>query len=299
MSQRFEAEQAIAHPTLWTPSVETVESSQMYAFQQWLGKSGVRTSGYRELQKWSVDNLPSFWAAIWEYFDVEASAEPTFILEAETIRDATWFKGARLNYAQNLLLSARSRPNDIALIGTHESAPDTTWTWGQLEARTAALSAYLREIGVGPGDRVAAVLPHLPETVAALLATASVGAIWSVVNTDFGVAGIADRFAQIEPKALFTVDGYEFNGKVHERISTIPDLRSALPSVEHVILVDQLPEDVRRSADIDLPVETVRFSQIIEDMSVEPRYEQVEFDHPLWILYSSGTTGKQIGRAHV
>lgn len=298
MSQRFEAEQAAAHPTLWSPNVGTVESSQMYAFQQWLNKSGVRTSGYRELQSWSVEDLSGFWAAIWEYFAVEASAEPTSILDSVTMPGATWFTGARLNYAQNLLRSAQSRPNDIALIGTHESAPDTTWTWGQLEARTAALSAYLREIGVGPGDRVAAVLPHLPETVAALLATASVGAIWSVVNTDFGVAGVTDRFAQIEPKVLFTVDGYEFNGKVHERISTIPDLRSALPSVEHVILVDQLPEVVRKSAAIDLPDETTRFSQITQDATVEPCYEQVTFDHPLWILYSSGTTGKPKGIVH-
>src|SRR5699024_6515990 len=178
-----------------------------------------------------------------------------------------------------------------------ESSPDTSWTWGQLAARTAALAAHLRELGVGPGDRVAAVLPHIPETVAALLATASVGAIWSVVNTDFGVPGVADRFAQIEPKVLFTVDGYEFNGKVHERVSAIPALRDALPTVDHVILVDQLPADTRREHDIELPQTVSLFSRITATES-EPRYEQVGFDHPLWILYSSGTTGKPKGIDH-
>lgn len=298
MSQRHEAEQAAAHPLLWTPDADTVRNSQMYEFQQWLKQRGVDTAGYRELQEWSVSDLPGFWSAIWDYFQVDASSQPTSILESERMPDAAWFSGARLNYAQNLLRSARSRPDDTAVIGTHESAPEESWTWGQLEIRTAALAAHLREIGVGPGDRVAAVLPHIPQTVAALLATASVGAIWSVVNPDFGVSGIADRFAQIEPKVLFTVDGYEFNGRVHERVSTIPDLRRVLPSVEEVILVDQLPEETRRSAGIELPADSVLFSRISEDESAVPLYEQVEFDHPVWILYSSGTTGKPKGIVH-
>ena len=297
MSHRTEAEQAIEHPLLWSPDADIVKNSQMHRFQRWLSERGIRTNGYRELQAWSVEDLSGFWSAVWDYFEVEADAQPTAILESTDMPGAAWFPGARLNYAQNLLRSARERPDDIAVIGTHESSPDTSWTWGQLAARTAALAAHLRELGVGPGDRVAAVLPHIPETVAALLATASVGAIWSVVNTDFGVPGVADRFAQIEPKVLFTVDGYEFNGKVHERVSAIPALRDALPTVNHVILVDQLPADTRREHDIELPQTVSLFSRITATES-EPRYEQVDFDHPLWILYSSGTTGKPKGIVH-
>ena len=279
---------------LWTPSVQRAEGSDMFAFQRWLKEHrGVSTTDYSSLHEWSVTEVGDFWGAIWDYFGVIASVQPKGTLVDEKMPGATWFPGARLNYAENLLKHARQRPHDVALIGEHESLPATALTWKELEDQVAALAQQLRDFGVGPGDTVAAVLPHIPQTVVALLATASVGAIWSVVNTDFGVNGVADRFAQIEPKVLFTVDGYEFGGKIRDMTSSVPDLLEVLPTVEHVIIADQLPAE----SGGELPQGSLRFSQIVTQYA-EPNYEQVAFEHPLWVLYSSGTTGKPKGIVH-
>ena len=279
---------------LWVPSAQRVEGSEMYAFQRWLKEHrGISTTDYNSLHEWSITEVGDFWGAIWDYFEVVASVGPHGTLVDEKMPGATWFPGAKLNYAENMLKHAHQRPNDTALIGEHESLPTTTLTWKELEDQVAAVAQQLRELGVRPGDTVAAVLPHIPQTVVALLATASVGAIWSVVNTDFGVNGIADRFAQIEPKVLFTVDGYEFGGKIRDMTSSVPDLLDVLPTVEYVIVADQLPTDHRG----ELPHNALRFSQIVAQ-NAKPTYEQVSFDHPLWILYSSGTTGKPKGIVH-
>lgn len=279
---------------LWTPSRERVESSLMFRFQTWLEETrGVHTEGYGQLHTWSVEHLSDFWGAVWEYFDVIASAVPIDVLPDDSMPGAVWFPGARLNYAENLLRQARATPDATAIVGVHEDLPATRLTWAQLEAHVAAIAQELRRLCVGPGDRVAAVLPHIPQTVVALLATASVGAIWSVVNTDFGVTGVADRFAQIEPKVLFTVDGYEFGGKLRDMTGTIDGLRAVLPTVEHVIVVDQFSPDRVGP----LPEGTQRFSDVVA-RSTAPSYEQVPFDHPLWVLYSSGTTGKPKGIVH-
>ena len=289
-----------AHPVLWEPNGETIAATQMHRFQQWLDQQkGVKTGSYEELQNWSVDHLETFWGAIWEYFDVTASNQPEAVLEDNSMPGARWFTGATLNYAEHLLRHARTMPDETALIGTHEQAPNTHLTWSELESRVAGLAARLRQLGVRPGDRVAAVLPNIPETVIALLATAAVGAVWSVVSTDFGITGIADRFSQIEPRVIFTVDGYEFNGTIRDRASTIISLREALPTVATVILVDQLSSSSRESAGIKLPIDVERFSEILDNTAgARPDYHQVAFDHPLWILYSSGTTGKPKGIVH-
>jgi acetoacetyl-CoA synthetase len=279
---------------MWTPSAARVEGSRMRRFQHWAAEHrGVQATTYRDLHEWSVTDLAGFWGAVWEYFDVVASAQPDTVLADDSMPGAEWFPGARLNYAENMLRHATQRPDDVAIIGEHETMAASTLTWGQLEAQVASLAAELRRLGVGPGDRVAAVLPHIPQTVVALLATASVGAIWSVVNTDFGVTGVADRFAQIEPKVLFTVDGYEFGGKVRDMTGTIGGLRRVLPTVEHVIVADQFPDGTCGK----VPADVRRFSEIVSVPAV-PDYEQVEFGHPLWVLYSSGTTGRPKGIVH-
>ncbi|WP_129358488.1 MULTISPECIES: acetoacetate--CoA ligase [Micrococcaceae] len=282
------------HVFLWGPSREQVEKSRMYDFARWAEKKhSIKVPDYVSLHRWSVDNLEEFWQDIWDYFGVVATQTAEEVLTTREMPGARWFPGARLNYAENSLRTAKTSPDEVAVIGDHETAESIELTWGELEAQVASLAHKLRDLGVKPGDRVAAVLPNIPQTVVALMATAAVGAVWSVVNTDFGPTGVADRFAQIAPKVLFTVDGYDYAGKMRDMTGTVDQLREVLPTVEQFIVVDQCnPEDVGNIAE-----DALRFSQITQ-VSAEPRYEQVPFEHPLWILYSSGTTGKPKGIVH-
>ena len=279
---------------LWTPSEESIRGSRMHDFAQWVSRTrGVPTEGFDALHAWSVEDLEAFWGAVWEYCGIVASSEATAALEDRSMPGACWFPGTRLNYAENTLRWAESRPEEVAIVGEHEDGAPVSWTWRELESRVAALAQRLRELGVGRGDRVAGVLPNIPETVVALLATASVGALWSVVNTDFGPSGVADRFAQIEPSVLFVVDGYRFGGSLRDMTGSYAGLLDVLPSVQQLIVVDQQPSGAVKA----LPEGALRLSEILECSAV-PRYEQVPFEHPLWILYSSGTTGKPKGIVH-
>ena len=286
---------------LWTPSEDSIRGSRMFDFARWAEhRHGIELPDYPSLHAWSVERMNEFWQGVWDYFDVVASRPGERALstsessEADTgMPGAQWFPGARLNYAENSLRAARTRPDDVAIIGEHESRAPDTWTWGELEARVASVAQQLRDLGIVPGDRVAAVLPNLPETAIAMLATASVCAVWSVVNTDFGPSGVADRFAQIEPRVLFVVDGYEFGGSLRDMTGSYAGLLEVLPTVEQLIVVDQQPRDKVGA----LPEGSLRFSEI-SGHDVTPRYEQLPFDHPLWILYSSGTTGKPKGIVH-
>lgn len=280
---------------LWEPSAQRIANTEIRRYQEWLEKTlGVRTDTYESLHRWSIENIDDFWESVWTYFDVIGERGVGPVREGESISSTRWFPGATLNYAQNLLRQADSTPDVEAIVGLHETAPREALTWAELRDRVASLSARMRSLGVGRGDTVCAVLPSLTHTLVALLATASVGAIWSVVNTDFGVDGIADRFAQIEPKVLFTVDAHEFNGRVHDQLQQLPAILAALPSVAHHILVDTRPG---ASVPDDLAVPSHRYSDIIAE-AAELEFESLEFSHPLWVLYSSGTTGKPKGIVH-
>ena len=268
---------------LWAPSEERVRASRMTAYLDWLGRErGLRFAAYEDLWRWSVEDLDGFWRSIWDYFDVLASAPPTAVLDHRRMPGATWFPGARLNWAENVLRYAdRDGP---AVVGLSEDREPVELSWAELAAQVASFAAALRELGVRPGDRVAAYLPNIPQAVVALLATASVGAVWSCCAPDFGTKGVVDRFQQIAPAVLIAVDGYRFGGKDVDRGAVLAELGQQLPSVRHTIVVRHMHPD--RPA----PPGALTFDAL-SGRSAAPHYEQVPFDHPLWILYSSGTTG--------
>jgi acetoacetyl-CoA synthetase len=227
-------------------------------------------SGYDELWRWSVEDLEGFWGAIWDRFDVRASRPYETVLANDAMPGATWFPGARLNYAEHILRMAR--PGAPALIHASEDRGPAEVSWDELTEQVGRCAAGLRRLGVGRGDRVVAYLPNGPEAVVALLATASIGAIWSSCAPEFGVPTVVDRFAQIEPKVLLATDGYSYGGKRFDRSDRVREIATAIPSLEHTIMVPSGWEELLSE-------------------TAELEFEQVPFDHPLWVLYSSGTTG--------
>ena len=230
---------------LWEPSAQAVERSNMTRYMRWLEtERGLEFDGdYGAMWRWSVDELEDFWASIWEYFGVRASAPYERVLGAREMPGAEWFTGARLNYAENLL--ADKPPDRVAVRHASELREVDSLTWGELRDEVARAAAALRALGVGPGDRVAAYMPNLPETLVAFLATASIGAIWSSCSPDFGAGSVVDRFAQIEPKVLFCVDGYRYNGRDFDRTDVVARLLAEMESVEHTVVLPYLQSRAR------------------------------------------------------
>jgi acetoacetyl-CoA synthetase len=273
----------------------------MTRFMRWAGERRGRTfSGYNELWQWSVDELEDFWAAIWEFCGVRASKPYERVLGSREMPGAEWFPGAELNYAENLLAGADDA--DVAVLHVSEVRDELgSLTWGELTAQVAAAAGGLRALGVGRGDRVVAYMPNIPETLVAFLATASIGAIWSSAAPEFGARSVIDRFAQIEPKVLLAVDGYRHGGKDFDRMANVQSIVAELPSVEHVVVMPYL------SAEADparIATGALTWDGLLDLDPPAPRtelsFEQVPFDHPLWVLYSSGTTGlpKAIVQGH-
>jgi acetoacetyl-CoA synthetase len=258
-------------PVLWTPSPEQAEAAAITRFMRETGHAD-----YHSLWRWSVEDLDGFWRALWDFFHVEADGDASTVLASREMPGASWFPGVRLSYAEHVF---RDRPQqDVAIVHRGETGAPATWTWADLRAETARIRAGLRTMGVGPGDRIAAYMPNVPQAVAALLAAASLGAIWTSCSPDFGVRAVIDRFAQVEPKVLLAVDGYRYGGREFERGEVVAELRAALPSLEHTVVLPLLGEGDSWSAAFPPTEEPLRF-------------ERVPFDHPLWVLYSSGTTG--------
>ncbi|MFV2196079.1 acetoacetate--CoA ligase [Nocardiopsis sp. LOL_012] len=279
---------------LWEPDETAVESANIVAFARWAAEhKGVRAFGGKEptarnfdheaLWRWSVTEIEDFWEAVWEYYGVRADTPYDTVLAERVMPGARWFPGSTLNYARHVF---EGRDDDrVALRHASELRPLGEWTWGELRRRTAAIAAGLRARGVGPGDRVVAYLPNLPETVAAFYAVASLGAVWSSCSPDFGVRSVIDRFAQIEPTVLLAVDGYRYNGRDFDRRPVVEELRAALPTVEHTVLLGYL--DPGAELEGALPWAELERSGAGAGLDFTP----VPFDHPLWVLYSSGTTG--------
>jgi acetoacetyl-CoA synthetase len=273
---------------LWTPSPETIERSNMTAYMRWLeAERGLEFGGdYHAMWRWSVSELEDFWASIWEYFDLRASAPYERVLAGREMPGAEWFSGARLNYAENLL--AGKPPERLALQHASELRELDALTWGELHDQVARVASALRGLGIEPGDRVVAYMPNVPETLIAFLASASIGAIWSSCSPDFGAGSVVDRFAQIEPKLLFCVDGYRYAGRDFDRTDVVADLLAQMPSVSHTVVLPYLDP----APDLSPLRNPTTWDQLLASgRPGEIEFEQVAFDHPLWVLYSSGTTG--------
>jgi acetoacetyl-CoA synthetase len=234
--------------------------------------------GYEELRRWSVEDLEGFWAAIWEFFDVGAGYDS--VLGDRTMPGAEWFPGAEINYAAHIF---RDKDDAApAIVARSELRDLSELTWGELREQVERAATGLRRLGVQRGDRVVAYLPNIPETVVAFLASASIGAVWSSCSPDFGPRSVVDRFAQIEPKVLLAVDGYRYGGKDFDRREVVEGLRRQMPSLEHTVLIDYL--------DCGAVDDTLTWDELLAER--EPlEFAPLPFDHPLWVLYSSGTTG--------
>jgi len=278
---------------LWVPSAEDAERTEIARFMRWAGERRGRPFGdYAELWRWSVEELEDFWASIWEFCGVRASQHYEQVLDSRRMPGARWFQGAELNYAENMLRPGRD-PGEVAVLHASELRELSRLTWAELSSQVAGAAGGLRALGVGPGDRVVAYMPNIPETLVAFLAVASIGAIWSSAAPEFGARSVIDRFAQIEPKVLLAVDGYRHGGKDFDRTEVLASILEELPTVEHAVLLPYLAASAQ-TADPSKILERggLSWGELLErGEGRELRFEQVPFDHPLWVLYSSGTTG--------
>lgn len=274
---------------LWEPSEDLKENANISRYMRWLEESkGLSFDNYEELWEWSVTELEEFWASIWEYFDVKASKPYSEVLGSRRMPGAEWFPGAELNYAEHVLRNSEARPDEPAIMHRSEIRPLGTVTWRELHDRVAALAAGLKSMGVGRGDRVVAYVPNTPEALISLLATSSLGAIWSSCSPDFGAGSVVDRFSQIEPKVLIAVDGYRYGDKDFDRMEVVARIQGEIGSLEKTVLIPYLNEQPETGSVKD----AVFWGNLLVDHNdAELEFEQVPFDHPLWVLYSSGTTG--------
>lgn len=267
--------------TLWTPSKEEIEGANITRYTRWLENRTARSfPSYASLWRWSTENIEEFWESIWEYFEVWSSAPYTSVLRERKMPGARWFEGARLNYAEHVF---RNRyDDDVALIVAAEGEEDSAVTWGELKSETAALAAFLREEGVKPGDRVAGYLPNCPEAIVGFLASASIGAVWSCCSPDFGARAVLDRFRQVAPKVFIGVEGYSYGGEWFDRQGVVEEVRASIPSIDTTMVTDTREKEGVAGAE-----DWVELGERSEPLE----FARVPFDHPLWILYTSGTTG--------
>ena len=274
---------------LWEPSDELKENAKISDYMEWMkAEKDLSFGDYNQLWEWSVTDLEGFWASVWEYCDIKASKPYERVLGERAMPGAEWFPGAELNYAEHVFRHAPYRQDKPAILHQSEVRSLGEVSWDELQEKTAALAAGLREMGVGRGDRVAAYLPNIPEAVIALLACASIGAVWSSCSPDFGAGSVVDRFEQIEPKVLLAVDGYRYGGKDYDRIDVVSKLQDEIPTLQKTVVLPYLSGDPDTSALQNV----VMWDDLLAGrQGAKLAFEQVPFDHPLWVLYSSGTTG--------
>lgn len=298
---------------LWQPSDTFVRHSHLQRYFDWMAQNyDLNFQNYHQAWRWSVENIGDFWESIWKYFDIQAHSPYQQVLDAEKMPGAKWFEGATLNYAEQVFraIGLSSSPentplaNETALVFASEKYDQIEIGKGEFFSQVASMAAYLRSIGVKKGDRVAAFLPNIPEATYAFLASASIGAIWTSCSPDFGTNSVVDRFDQVKPKVLFACDGYSYNGKSFDKQQVVKELCEKLPCVEHLIVVNYLSAGDSAYGlptfdnKAELPA-SARWNDTFRPTSAL-HFEPVEFGHPIYILYSSGTTGipKAITHSH-
>jgi acetoacetyl-CoA synthetase len=275
---------------LWRPSAERVAAANLTRFTRWLARErGREFADYPQLWQWSVADLPGFWQAVWDYFQIQSSAPATAVLGSRRLPGAQWFPGARLNFAEHVL--RQERPGRTAVLSGNETTPLSRIQWEELAGQVRILATRLRELGVQPGDRVAGYLPNIPQALVAMLASASIGAIWAACSPDFGIRGVLDRFRQLAPAVLICADGYRYGGHRYDRRPQVREIVTGLPDLSYVIYLPYLDP-----ADPAPPVAgALTWPAVLAAPPVpagEFHFTQLPFDHPLWILFSSGTTGR-------
>jgi acetoacetyl-CoA synthetase len=282
---------------LWTPSADWIEKSNIVRFMRWLERErGLAFSTYDALRQWSVTETEAFWGALWDFLEIQSSTPYQRVLASRAMPGAEWFPGARLNYAQHIL--RRERPGTDAVLFLSEDTALAGMPWEIFAGQARVLATALRALGVKPGDRVVAYMPNIPQTMIAMIATTAIGAVWASCSPDFGSRGVLDRLAQLQPKVLFCVDGYRYGGKAFDRRDELREVIAGLASLEHVIELPRLASEPP-----GLSPKSRSWASMLDRPPVaaeEFGFEQVPFGHPLWILFSSGTTGlpKPIVHSH-
>jgi acetoacetyl-CoA synthetase len=308
----------VENPILWNPPQTLMEGSNMKRYMRWLSENQqLEFANYDALYQWSVRDIPAFWESIWKFFDLKSSGDYSKVLErpAQGMIGARWFEGTRISYAEHIFRQANA--NRPAIVSSSENGIVREVSWAQMESEVASIGAWLKSCGVGQGDRVAGILPNIPETISIFLAVNSLGAVWSSCSPDFGEASVIDRFQQIEPKVVFLSDGYTYNGKAYPKSDLLPALRKALPSAKYWVLVPWLDTGARTAGlepiadglagterrisglDQDNPVMgLVDFRDLMKREAPALTFTEIPFNDPIWILFSSGTTGKPKAITH-
>lgn len=288
---------------LWKPSKAFIERSNLHHYMEWLKKERKRDfkGDYEALRQWSVTDIEDFWQTIWDYFDVQSGTPVKQVLDKRVMPGAKWFEGSTVNYAEHLLrYEEKAKPDEVVFHHIAEIRPLGKMLWSELGDQVRLMATNLRKLGVKPGDRVVSYMPNIPETAVAMIATIAIGAIWSSAAPEFGVKTVTERFAQIEPKLIFVADGYRFGGKDFDRRKDIKSITDALPTLEHVIYLPYLNAD----AELEGVKKVTPYAKLLEGKAPSRdafKFERVPHDHPIWILFSSGTTGlpKAIVHSHV
>ena len=279
---------------LWRPNAEQIAAANLTVFVRFVNdRHRAGLTDYASLYRWSVERAESFWQALWEFCGVRASqTSQRAVVDFDRMPGARWFPDAKLNFAENLL---RYRDERQAFVAWNENGFQRSLTYAELNEQVARLAGALRTLGIGPGDRVAGYLPNIPETIVAMLAATSLGAIWTLTSPDFGLEGVVDRFGQIEPKLLFAVDGYHYNGRRFDALRVAEQVARQIDSIKHVVVVpyaDGAAANGRAKIDLSQLPGGASWSELLNRSPGDPlAFEQLPFDHPLYILYSSGTTG--------
>lgn len=277
---------------LWKPSKNRIENSNMFAFYKYVEKlTGKKIKDYNDVYNWSVKNIREFWKSMWVLSGLIHSKPYRKILSSEKMPGAEWFIGAELNFAENLL---RFRDDHPAIISSREGKPNVTLTYAELYDKVAKCADGLKRLGIRKGDRVAGFVPNYPESIIAMLATASLGALWSSCSPDFGLQGVLDRFGQIKPKLLFAVEKYSYNGKNVNCRDKIKQITDKIPAISSVVLIEQFydfQDKNSQSIKSDKNDKYLYFKNLINNTSTKIKFRQLPFSHPVYIMYSSGTTG--------